>query len=317
MHQFSPGAVPEYDELPVLDTLGMRHSWDFFGRDDQYGTLNFLTSSVITSALSEATEGVVVSLNLPITEPSPPLFGREPTTHTFFTHDRNTWDDRLDAYFPQGSSQWDGFRHVRAREFGFFGGQGGDPATDKSWLGIDQWARRGIVGRGVLADVGHFLQEAGAPLQGDIETKVTTELLSEVLEAQGTEIRHGDLLVVRTGWPTLYRSLSGERRAMLNKLPCFPGLFAGEQTARWLWNLHVSALITDVPAVESVPGNPQDGSLHRRLLPLLGLPLGELFDLDELSTQCRGLRRSNFLIVSAPVNLPGGCGSPSNALAIF
>jgi kynurenine formamidase len=309
--------VPLYDDLPVIDSIGMPHAWDYFGRGDQLGTLNYLTAEVVAAAMARATQGVVIPLNLPLDEPSPPLFGRDPVKHEFFMHDRNTWDDRLDAYFPQGSSQWDGFRHVRAREYGFFGGALGDPSADMSWLGVDSWARRGIVGRGVLLDVGHYLACSGTPLECDVETEITADLLRTVAAVQGVDIGHGDLLLVRTGWPAQYRALPARRRAKLLGAPAFPGLHAGEQTARLLWNWHVSAVITDAPAVESVPGDPAVGSLHRRLLPLLGLPLGELFDLERLSVHCRSTDTYFFVVSSAPMNLPGGCGSPSNALAIF
>jgi kynurenine formamidase len=232
-------------------------------------------------------------------------------------HNRNTWDDRLDAYFPQGSSQWDGFRHVRAREHGFFGGETADPSADPAWLGIDHWARRGIVGRGVLLDIGHYLAASGAPLECDIETAITADLLRTVATEQGVQFRTGDLLLVRTGWPAQYRELPAGRREKLLADPAFPGLHAGEETARLLWDWHVSALVTDVPAVESVPGDPAVGSLHRRLLPLLGIPLGELFDLDRLAAHCHSAGTFYFVVASVPMNLPGGCGSPSNALAIF
>ncbi|SCL20148.1 Putative cyclase [Micromonospora pallida] len=317
MHRLTADDIPAYEDLPVIERLGYPHAWDVFGADDHLGTLNYLTPDVVAAALSEASRGVVVALNLPIDQPAPPLFGREPTKHDFFTHDRNTWDDRLDAYFPQGSSQWDGFRHVRAREFGFFGGVTADPSQDKSWLGIDVWARRGIVGRGVLLDVAAYLLRSGDELRCDAERAITPELLREVASEQGVEVRHGDLLLVRTGWPRKYAQLTGERRTELAEAPAFPGLHAGEETARLLWNWRVSALITDVPAVEPVPGDPAVGSLHRRLLPLLGIPLGELFDLEGLSDRCQEYGRYTFLFTSAPVNLPGGCGSPANALAIF
>ncbi|MFC0531464.1 cyclase family protein [Phytohabitans kaempferiae] len=309
--------IPAYDHLPVIERLGLPHAWEVFGAGDDLGTLNYLTPAVVAAALAEATRGVPVGLNLPIDQPAPPLFGREPTRHEFFTHDRNTWDDRLDAFFPQGSSQWDGFRHVRAREFGFFGGVTAAPSRDRSWLGIDVWARRGIVGRGVLLDVAAHLLGSGDDLPCDVERAITPELLRQVAAAQGVEVRHGDLLLVRTGWPRKYAQLTPQRRAELAAAPAFPGLHAGEQTARLLWNWHVSALITDLPAVEPAPGDPAVGSLHRRLLPLLGIPLGELFDLEALSGRCREFGSYTFLFTSAPINLPGGCGSPANALAIF
>lgn len=309
--------VPAYDDLPRHERLDLPHAWEFFGPGDALGTLNYLTPEVVAAAVPQPATGVVVALNLPVDQPNPPLFGREPTEHTFFTHDRNTWDDRLDAYFPQGSSQWDGFRHVRARELGFFGGVEGDPSQDPSWLGIDVWARRGIAGRGLLLDVAAYLAGTGEDLPCDVERAITPDLLETVATAQGSPVRHGDILLVRTGWPARYAALSEARRRELGQAPTFPGLHAGEATARLLWNWHVSALVTDVPAVEPVPGDPAVGSLHRRLLPLLGLPLGELFDLEALSGHCRASGSYSFLFTAAPMNLPGGCGSPANALAVF
>ena len=59
------------------------------------------------------------------------------------------------------------------------------------------------------------------------------------------------------------------------------------------------------------------GSLHRRVLPLLGLALGEMFDFEALADRCRQLGRWEFLFVAAPLKLPGGIGSPGNAVAIL
>jgi kynurenine formamidase len=307
-------SVPAYDDLPQAEGLDLPCSWRVFGCGDQFGTLNYLTSEVTAAAFAEARDGIVIPLNLPVSEPFPPLFGREETRHEYFQHDRNTWDDRLDAYFPQGSTQWDGFRHVRARELGFYGGVTDDPDTDPSWLGIDHWARRGIAGRGVLLDVGRHL---GGELRCDEDRALTAEFIAKVAAAQSADIRHGDVLVLRTGWPRLYSALPAERHTELREKPAFPGLHAGEETARLLWNWHVSAVVTDLPAVEVVPGDPKSGSLHRRLLPLLGLPLGELFDLERLAEHCHESGRSSFLFTSAPLHLVGGCGSPANALALF
>ena len=314
---YRTGALPEYDQLPRIEKLDLPHAWDYFGADDQLGTLNFLTDEVVRGALRSATSGKVIALNLPVDQPDPPLFNRAPTEHHFFTHDRNTWDDWLDAYYPQGSTQWDGFRHVRCREFGFFGGVDADPSADRSWLGVDKWAQRGIVGRGVLLDVETFLSRTGDGIACDEEFVIGPALLEAVAHAEGVEIQHGDILLVRTGWPAKYARLSAAARSNLVAHKTIPGLHAGEETARRLWNWHIAALVTDLPAVESIPGDPQVGSLHRRLLPLLGLPLGELFDLEALADHCATTKRFTFLFTSVPINLPGGCGSPGNALSIF
>ena len=55
----------------------------------------------------------------------------------------------------------------------------------------------------------------------------------------------------------------------------------------WLWNNGVAAIGTDCPAVEASPSDFTDeGILHYRTLPLLGLPLGELFVLEPLASDC-------------------------------
>ena len=306
--------VPQYDELPLIPKLGLPHSWAFFGPGDQFGTLNFLTPEIVANAAHAVVSGVVVPLSLPADQPNPPLFGREPMNHVQFDADRNTRDDRVDNYFPQGSSQWDGFYHVRAREFGYFGGVEAQEDPAETWLGIDTRAERGIVGRGVLLDVEAYLIAAGAPeIPVDEQFIIDASLLQEVVAAQGVRIKQGDILVIRTGWPAKY-SRRGPGAVPVTQIP---GLCAGEATARLLWNWHVAAVVTDLPAVEPVPGDPAIGSLHRRLLPLLGIPIAELFDLEALSVECAQAQRFNFLFTAAPLNLHGAAGSPGNALAIF
>ncbi|WP_286346805.1 cyclase family protein [Frondihabitans sucicola] len=305
--------VPDYDELPRLERLDLPYSWEFFGAGDQLGTLNHLTPEVVAAAARSIVSGVTVGLSLPVDEPNPPLFGREPIRHDHFEVDRNTWDDKIDNYFPQGSTQWDGFGHVRAREFGFYGGVLDTNDPEQTALGIEVWARRGIAGRGVLLDVAAHLGARGSSVPVDEEFVVTPELLEEIAAAEGVEVRRGDILLVRTGWPAAHAGRASDAPPVTR----IPGIHAGEATARLLWNWGIAAIATDTPAVEPVPGDPAVGSLHRRLLPLLGIPLGELFDLERLSVACRDTGRYDFFVAAAPLNLSGAAGSPGNAIAIL
>jgi hypothetical protein len=75
--------------------------------------------------------------------------------------------------------------------------------------------------------------------------------------------------------------------------------------------------VADNPALEALKVDRSVGFLHRLLIPLLGLPIGELWDLEELSQACENHKRHSFLITSAPLNLPHGVGSPANAYAIL
>ena len=69
-------------------------------------------------------------------------------------------------------------------------------------------------------------------------------------------------------------------------MPMTVGLDASAEMARFLWDSGCCAVAADNPAVEVLPGNGGFGSLHRRLIPALGMPLGELWDLDGLASAC-------------------------------
>jgi hypothetical protein len=47
------------------------------------------------------------------------------------------------------------------------------------------------------------------------------------------------------------------------------------------------------------------------------MPLGELFDFERLALELDRRERREFLFVSVPLKLPGGVGSPGNAVAML
>jgi hypothetical protein len=57
--------------------------------------------------------------------------------------------------------------------------------------------------------------------------------------------------------------------------------------------------------------------LHEYFLPMWGMPVGKLWDLEKLSEVYRSLQRWSFFLTSAPLNIASGIGSPSNAIALF
>lgn len=57
--------------------------------------------------------------------------------------------------------------------------------------------------------------------------------------------------------------------------------------------------------------------LHPILLSGWGTPIGELFDLEELSKVCKNLHRWTFFLSSAPLNYQGAVASPPNVIAFF
>ncbi len=305
---------PEYQDLPYNEVLQMHYSWGVFGDADQLGALNKITPDTVRAAVAEVHEGRSIGLNQPIHWPDPPFFGREPFVHEIFPTGRAGYDDRLDNFYPQGSSQWDGFRHIKAREFGLYGGYTEDPQSGEPTLGIQAWAEKGIVTRGVLIDAYRHLPEYD-PWE---DSRITVADITAIAQAENVEIRSGDVLLFRFGWHAKYASQDqAGRTEVAQRAPGrWAGLMPDEAMAEALWNWGVAAAVGDNPALECAPGSRELGSLHRRILPLLGIPIGEFFDLDVLSEACAADGRYSFLFSATPFPLVGGVGSPANAVAV-
>jgi kynurenine formamidase len=306
---------PRYADLP--DGC----AWDVL--DPALGSLELLTPERVAAAATLVRTGRRFSVDLPIDVPGPPFFGREPVRHTVFDFSDHILDDRLDNYFPQGSTQWDAFSHFAHTERGFFAGNTKDTIQESGALGIDAWHPAGIVGRGVLLDVARHTDIAP-----DSAFVVTPDLLEATATAQGVEVRAGDILCVRVGWVGWYLSLDQPARDALAEGSrtfasfAVPGVGPGAPTAEWLWDHGVAALAVDNPAVEPFPPSvgttefTADDMVHVKVLTMLGIPLGEFFDFEALADDCAADGVYEFLFTSAPLGIPGGIGSPPNALAI-
>lgn len=328
--------LPTYDELPRRS--GLPCAWEVWEPDgDVLGCLNLLTPSRAAAAARSVERGATFALNWSMGLPDPPLFGRRSFVHEVTGDEVSVGhDDVLHGWNTQSSSQWDGFRHIRHPRInedepgtGHFGGV---PDADH---GIDHWARRGIVGRGVLADVGRWREEQGRPLHHGEPDAVTADELLACLADQGTAVEEGDVLLDRFGWISWYLEQDAATRAWLADRATFrsAGFHPGEEVVRTLWDLHVAALACDNPGVEiwprgshlpeahaaealADPRRADEVFAHTVLLPMLGLPLGEMFFLDDLAADCAADGRYHFLFTSAPLHLPHGVASPPNALAI-
>jgi hypothetical protein len=307
-----------FDDLPLLGDTGIRSSWGVFGAGDMLGSLNFITAEIRAAALAAPSAGQAVNVSLPLTEPSPPMYGRGAYEQVILPMNTNANDDYVDNFYLQASTQWDGLRHVGCPGHGFYGGyQGEFTAADTGTLGIQHWASAGIIGRGVLVDLPRYHARHDLPYAADGGTPVPASVVAAAASDGGVQFRPGDILCLKFGWPDSYLGLPPGDRAEAAIRGQFTGLSAEEETARFLWDTRIAAVAADNPALEVVPGDPANGSLHRRLIPALGFAVGELFDFRELSQACAAANRWDFLFVSVPLNLPGGVGSPGNAIAVI
>ncbi len=180
---------------------------------------------------------------------------------------------------------------------------------------------RGIVGRFLLVDVARHRERSGKALDQKSAEAIGVDELEATLEEQGTPAQVGDILLLRFGWMAWYEAAGREDRLYAAGAPeeiGTPGLAHEEAVARWLWDKHVAAVATDSPALEVLPVDQTtiERFLHIRLIPLLGIAIGEMFQLEDLAADCAGDRVYEGLFTAAPLNKVGGSGSTANALAI-
>jgi kynurenine formamidase len=311
--------LPSYDELPVRAGAPQGAAWGLFGDADEVGTINLLTPQRVREAAGAVKSGKVFALNLPINIPDPPLFTRGAYKHTIknFPNTDFVLDDYLDNFYPQASSQWDALCHVKHPTLGAYNGIPDHEMTGHGGtkLGIDNLARRGIVGRGVLADVARYYDRHGKAIDYTKNQVVPLEDLEATLKEEKVRLKAGDVLLIRIGWTKFYLSASNELKVELARDTVVPGIEGSVRTARWLWDNHLAAVGSDSPALEALPPQGTD-FLHFHMLAFFGMPIGEMWNLEALAEDCATDKRYEFMFTSAPLNIPGGVGSPPNALAI-
>jgi len=284
-----------------------------WGAEDELGTLNLVTPEHRVRAAQLVREGITVSLSHDYikerAEDATSPWGHDilgsPTTAAFIS-DRYTI-----AYHGYAHSHMDALCHNSSGGLMY----NGIPRTTVDSvangdgcvrLGIDN-AKQGIVTRGVLVDI--------ARLKGVEYLEPGTAIYVEDLEAwerqAGVRVGPGDVLFVRAGrWA---------RRADTG--PWATGrLGAGlhASVAPWLKERGVAMLGSDY--INDVLPSQVEGvamPIHLLTLVTMGMWLFDNLDLEALADVAAEQGRWEFMVVAAPLAVPGGTGAPLNPVAIF
>ena len=292
-------------------------NWQRWGDDDERGAANFVTEDQRVAAARLVRTGRVYSLAIPLRREKLPTSPLRAQMQHFMTIDGGDFaagvhlkgdyqcaDDWL-SMPSQCGTHVDGLAHV------WYGDRlyNGHPAsTVRSYgagrCGIENLGH--LVTRGVLLDVAalHGVEHLPA------EHVITPADLERASTRAGTELRRGDVALIRTGW---YRVFATDR-ARYDAAQ--PGI--GLDAARWLASREVSAVGADNLAIEATVGiygfenGDPDSAVHKLLLRDHGTYLIELLDLEGIAAD--GV--TEFLFVIAPLPIVGGVGSPLNPLAI-
>ena len=308
-----------YDDLPAAPRGG-RSGWGQFDSVDDIGSIALQTPERILAAASLITRGALFPLNAPVAAFAHELWGRTVPEHQVIHQDGALFfDDVLQNYALQGSSQWDSLGHVGYGPNEFYDGATESDILNGSRNTIDAWARRGIAGRGVLLDMVSTFQDSKRPYDPSTNVAFTVEDLEAARIRAGLDFRPGDILMIYTGYGKYFAGLTVQERT--ERPLASPGVAHSESVVRYLWDHHLSAVASDNLAVEAWPADMSPGAfpfgaLHNMLIGQLGLALGELWHLDDLVADCESDGVWEMFVVSSPINLPGGIGSPANVVAL-
>jgi len=275
-----------------------------FGAEDEIGMLNLLTPDLRRQIISEADAGTVFDLSVAffIGMPVWQAFG-DPPFQICLTHspagisvDYREGDgpeatggisytgDAISMYTHCGT-------HIDSLCHWGYNGVIWNGFTADEHMGSRHWYRAGvdkqppIIARGVLIDVP---EAKGAEMLPD-SYGITSADIREALRRQKSDLRVGDVPLIRTGRMKAWPDPEGY---LLNS----PGLTL--DAARFLAEAGASVIGADNVALEQIPADPSETSwtpVHTYLIAECGIAILEIADLEQLTH-----------LVSSRLNGPGG-----------
>jgi kynurenine formamidase len=296
-------------------------NWGRWGPEDQRGTLNHIGPEVLKAAAETVQSGKLFNLGLNFDKDGPQAgpFRSNPKRYTTdiasplnpLRPDFVFSDDVI--HMPlQAATQWDALSHVHYDGMLYNGCKACDVLSAKgaARLGVEHLASPGIMSRGVLLDIARLKGVDVLP-SGHA---VTPDELDAACAAQGVQTKPGDILLVRTGH--IRRFVVEHDLAAYNNLQ--PGL--GHACAEWLHDRSMAAVCADNTAVEIISQAYYEAEvplpLHMLCLRDMGLPLGEMFNLEALAADCARDGRYTFLLAAPPLAFTNAVGSPVNPLVL-
>ncbi|HJO05011.1 MAG TPA: cyclase family protein [Acidobacteriota bacterium] len=279
-----------------------------WGSDDRRGAANRVTPAKVLAAAELITQGEVYELGRAY-ENGMPLYGnrhyslRIPVMSGPVGDNDVTWHmSVVSSQIGQVGTQFDGLGHIGIGDLYYNGLSRHDIVTPEGLtsLGVEEVGP--IVTRGVLIDVAAY--KGVAILDGDYEIMAAD--LQGALDRQGVRISTGDVVLIHTGWGSLWM----EDNARFNARA--PGI--GVDAAQFLVDEEIVMVGSDTWGTEVIP-NP-DPSLvfpvHQLLIAKNGI-----YNMENLATEVLVDDQTyEFVFVYAPLPLKGAPGSPGNPVAI-
>ena len=293
-------------------------NWGRWGSGDERGTLNFIQPEHIRYAASLVRRGKSISLAVPIDKTAGPDNPRPATHHMIQSYDIDSplGEPQFSTDYLGSEFHGDCFTHIDALchvsyKGKLYNGKSNSAVTSRgpSIQDITAYAD-GLVGRGVLLDLpglrGVKWLEPGEA--------ISCKEIEAAEKRQGVRLGEGDFFLLRTGhyrrrlelgpWNNGY---DGEGKAGLHV-----------ETMLLLHERKIAAFLPEGDG-ETVPSNVErvPYPIHALQIAAMGMACADSLQFEELIKACEEERRWEFMVVAAPLRLPGGTGSLFNPLAIL
>lgn len=280
-------------------------NWGRWGEDDQLGAANLVTPAKRKEALALATTGETVSLSHnPIVERAVDAGSPFEHTLTIMGSAGIALEGQKVSFHGSTFTHLDALCHVSHDDALYNGfafsevvSEGGGCAR----LGITAF-KQGIVTRAVLIDIPRL---KGVPFL-EPGTHVYREDVEAWERQAGVTVGPGDAILLRTG-----RWARRAQEGPFANLAGYDGSFAP-----FLKERDVALIGSDgIQDVGTVPGFSLP--IHQIALVALGVNIFDNLDLEDVAAVAARLGRWEFLLVAAPIPVPGGTGSLINPIAVF
>ena len=279
-----------------------------WGRDDQLGTLNYITAEKRIAAAALVKVGEVVSVGRDLSTRQSKTNG-QPVVHIMtFTDAKSPSCGDYFTIAPHGMvvTHMDALCHFSWNDQFYNGRKRSESLTPSgSKWGSIYAQRQGIFTRGVLLDVA---AARGVPWYKPDEY-VTVADFEAAEKRQRVRVESGDAVFVRTGMERM--------EAELGEQEIYPRAGLHAECVEWMHNRQASVYGGDCIEKLPYPSESFTSAMHMIVLASMGLPILDWPSLTELAKTCERLNRWDYLLTTAPLRLPGGTSSPINPLCIL